>query len=74
MAFQVDLITRIKCVNRSKYVMDGGLKSPHSHDVIFVKVSPGETRSLLLSHCWGGLACASLLFPGGNDRAEGTPQ
>lgn len=27
-----------------------------------MKVSPRETRSWVLNHCWRGLACASLLF------------
>src|ERR1700722_10778595 len=27
-----------------------------------ITVSPRETRSWVLNHCWRGLACASLLF------------
>src|SRR5665213_2161761 len=29
-------------------------------------VSPGETRSWVLNHCWRGLVCASLLLAAGS--------
>jgi uncharacterized protein len=37
-------------------------------------VSPGETRSRVLKHCWRGLACASLLFFALNSGASAQPE